>query len=50
MMATSYGRWGSMEFKDSIAEEAACYWLQTVLEDRAESAPPPAPVEPEAER
>jgi hypothetical protein len=25
---------------DSIA---AAYWLQTVLEDRAESAPPPAP-------
>lgn len=50
MMATSYGRWGSMEFKDSIAAEAAeAYWLQTVLEDRAESAPPPA-VEPEDEQ
>jgi len=33
------------DLKDSIAVEA--YWLQTVLEDRAESAPPPAPVEPE---
>jgi len=32
--------------KDSIED----YWLQTVLEDRAESAPPPAPVEPETER
>lgn len=26
------------------------YWLQTVLEDRAESAPPPAATEPEDER
>jgi hypothetical protein len=33
--------------KDSIA---ARYWLQTVIEDRAECAPPPAPVEPEDDR
>ncbi|MEH2512233.1 hypothetical protein V1291_003587 [Nitrobacteraceae bacterium AZCC 1564] len=32
--------------KDSIHE----YWLQTVLEDRAESAPPPAPPKPEGEQ
>lgn len=32
-----------MDFKDSIAAVgAAAYWLQTVLEDRAESAPPPS--------
>ena len=28
-----------MNFKDSVADEAAYYWLQTVIEDRAESAP-----------
>lgn len=37
-----------MDSKDSEAA-AHRYWLQTVLEDRAESAPPPAPVEPEQE-
>jgi hypothetical protein len=28
----------------------AAYWLQTVLEDRAESAPPPATAERDADR
>jgi hypothetical protein len=37
-----------MYFKDSKAAALEVYWLQTVLDDRAESAPPPAPVEPEA--
>jgi hypothetical protein len=36
--------------KDSPQAHFEAYWLQTVLEDRAESAPPPAPVDPEAER
>jgi hypothetical protein len=49
-----------MDFKDSVAtdkdspvtdfKDSSTYWLQTVLEDRAESAPPPAPAEPETER
>jgi len=36
-----------MDSKDSPAPEAlsAAYWLQTVLEDRAESAPPPPAAE-----
>lgn len=36
--------------KDSLQAHYEAYWLQTVLEDRAESAPPPAPVEPEGDR
>jgi hypothetical protein len=43
---------GSMDSKDSGATDfkdasvaAAAYWLQTVMEDRAESAQPPVPVE-----
>jgi hypothetical protein len=28
--------------KDSLQAHFEAYWLQTVLEDRAESAPPPA--------
>ncbi|MCC8961635.1 hypothetical protein H8A95_04690 [Bradyrhizobium sp. Pear76] len=32
------------------AEADFGYWLQTVLEDRAESAPPPAPASKEAAR
>jgi hypothetical protein len=35
--------------KDSAAAVAR-YWLQTVLEDRAESAPPPAEAAEEGER
>ncbi|MEH2536501.1 MULTISPECIES: hypothetical protein [unclassified Bradyrhizobium] len=43
-----------MDSKDSQSagikdSRAAAYWLQTVLEDRAESAPLPVSVEPEAE-
>lgn len=34
----------STERKDSEAIEI--YWLQTVMEDRAESAPPPAHLQP----
>jgi hypothetical protein len=30
--------------KDSLQARFEAYWLQTVLEDRAESAPPPAAV------
>jgi hypothetical protein len=58
VVATSYGDIGNMDSKDSIAAAAsdsiaaaaADYWLQTVLEDRAESAPPPAATETGAER
>lgn len=39
-----------MDSQDSVAAKVHMYWLQMVLEDRAESAPPPAPVEPEVER
>lgn len=41
MMAPSYTPITSMDSKDS--EDAEAYWLRTVLDDRAESAPPPAP-------
>lgn len=36
--------------QDSIAAASMRYWLQTVLEDRAESAPPPAPDEQDADQ
>jgi hypothetical protein len=36
--------------KDSLQAHFEAYWLQTVLEDRAESAPPPAPVDEDADR
>jgi hypothetical protein len=39
-----------MDSKDSSSSYLEAYWQQTILEDRAESAPPPASVEPEAER
>ncbi len=32
------------------AETVETYWLRTILEDRAESAPPPPPRDPEDER
>jgi hypothetical protein len=32
-----------MDFKDS--EDVEAYWLRTVIEDRAESAPPPPAME-----
>jgi hypothetical protein len=35
---------------DSNDSEARAYWLATVQEDRAESAPPPAPAEQDADR
>ena len=35
--------------KDSLQAHFEAYWLQTVLEDRAESAPPPPAGEDEAE-
>jgi hypothetical protein len=38
-----------MDSKDSTADLHS-YWLQTVLEDRAESAPPPAAAEQDADR
>ena len=47
MMAFWHSLVGSIDSKDSIA---AAYWLQTVIEDRAESAPPPAPAEQDADR
>lgn len=40
-------------YKDSPAPEslsAAAYWLRTVLEDRAESAPPPPDADEETDR
>jgi hypothetical protein len=37
-----------MDSKDS--EDVEAYWLRTVLEDRAESASPPAPAERDADR
>jgi hypothetical protein len=37
-----------MDSQDS--EAVATYWLRTVLEDRAESAPPPATADDESER
>ena len=36
--------------KDSLQAHFEAYWRQTVLEDRAESAPPPAATDDEAER
>ena len=36
--------------KDSLQAHFEAYWLQTVLEDRAESAPPPAAAERDADR
>jgi hypothetical protein len=36
--------------KDSLQAHYEAYWLLTVLEDRAESAPAPPPVEPERDR
>jgi hypothetical protein len=36
--------------KDSPQAHFDAYWLQTVLEDRAESATPPAGTDDEAER
>jgi hypothetical protein len=49
MMASSYTQVGSMDFKDSEATIDS-YWLRTVLEDRAESAPPPEAAERDADR
>lgn len=48
MMAT-WHEMTTMDSKDSSsADRAHDYWMVTVLEDRAESAPPPA--EPEDDR
>jgi hypothetical protein len=47
MMASSYTPMNSTDSKDSEVAEA--YWLRTVIEDRAESAPPPA-ADPEDDR
>jgi hypothetical protein len=52
-MMTVWHNGNNMDSKDSpttSASPVAQYWLITVLEDRAESAPPPAPAEPESER
>jgi hypothetical protein len=47
MMASSYTPTNNTDSKDS---KAAAYWLQTVLEDRAESALPRADTDDEVER